>query len=320
MAYTCVKVNINTKDYLGKLENDKNFWLIPLRAVSDVNVVRVSWFNKDDKNDLDSGYTKIESALGNYGYTKNPILPPPLDVGLIQASTDGIDLDDFKSNYSTDSTNRGLIEFRPTRSVALNLNKKILSATYFANSVSNGKILISSPHNLPHKIERNSGSSLSPVDIDCGNFSDEPDGYHCNANIRLPNARFGSNSSTTNNDVRFLTLSLPYQSPSASFSVSMYKCADGNVDIDDPDKCSLVKFKGVQSSIDATGRANNVFRRIESRVEAATDILLPKSPVNLYEDDSSEVRKTFETTTNCWNIDKGTNKTCSNYKEVDVGF
>lgn len=46
-AYTCVKINLQTNDYIGEASADQT-QVIPLKAVGSFNRVRVEWFSRDD--------------------------------------------------------------------------------------------------------------------------------------------------------------------------------------------------------------------------------------------------------------------------------
>src|SRR5690606_38846275 len=73
-------------------------------------------------------------------------------------------------------------------------------------------------------------------------------GYACSVKLNLPQPVGDSDRSTA-----FLRIGALYNA--SHFRVTMYK---NNV---------LSKFDGVQPEVDATGRANDLFRRVVSRVE-----------------------------------------------------
>ena len=43
-AYTCVKIQYQTPDYVGKIDNLSDSVIIPINAVSSVSSVKISWF------------------------------------------------------------------------------------------------------------------------------------------------------------------------------------------------------------------------------------------------------------------------------------
>ena len=86
----------------------------------------------------------------------------------------------------------------------------------------------------------------SPLPVSCsGNIS--AGGYACRAELTLPDPIGG------NRVAAFLRLTSLYNK--ANFRVSLFQDA------------TLVKFNGVQPEIDSTGRAGDLFRRVQSRVE-----------------------------------------------------
>lgn len=91
-------------------------------------------------------------------------------------------------------------------------------------------------------------ATIDPDSVTCsGDIS--AGGYACSAEVILPSTIGGGNRNA------FIRLSSIYQG--SSFSVEL----NGGG--------SIVNFDGVQPAIDSTGRANDIFRRVQSRVEMA---------------------------------------------------
>jgi len=89
-------------------------------------------------------------------------------------------------------------------------------------------------------------ATITPDSITCsGNIS--AGGYACSAEIVLPSVIGGGSRNA------FVRLSSIYQG--TSYSVELKNGA------------GVVDFDGVQPAIDSTGRANDIFRRVQSRVE-----------------------------------------------------
>ena len=127
--------------------------------------------------------------------------------------------------------------------------------------------------------------------------------FFCSATFEVPNTYRGStdrNPATT-----FLLLTLPYGAPETDFSVSLYDS-----------KRQSINFTGVQARVDSTGRANDLYRRVESRVELVdTYFPYPEFAIQLNDDKNSKTRKSFYTTVNCWTAVDGTMDQCENYNE-----
>lgn len=338
MAYTCVKLSLASDDYLGTLTETSDMKIIPLRtgvgsayndAGSDGNFnrIRISWFSQDDNTtvrDLANYTTLYVPTIPNskyptskttpsdltsdaYSFSEKATLPPIIKVGLIQ--TDGSfmfrDFDESVISGSSVRTNRGAIFLRPVSSTV-----ETPSATHIANNTGTGF----GGSVLSHSTNYLSGINPvnSPIDVACQN-TDQMAGdngmqYACTAEIDVP----ATVRNSVNNSTRFLTVSSLYAKPDTSFSVQLLNCkADGT--------CSIVKFVGVQSKVDATGRANDLFRRIEARVELQ-DVSYPfvKYGLSTYGQggDDGEIFKNYWATSNCWYKDKGESKSCNDYQRA----
>jgi hypothetical protein len=87
-------------------------------------------------------------------------------------------------------------------------------------------------------------------------------GFACSTIVILPNTSTGKNM--------YLRVSSVYRQ--ANFQLRLLNGMAANP----------VDFSGVQSSVDSTGRANDIFRRVEARVESTTpDIPYPRATVDI---------------------------------------
>jgi Tfp pilus assembly protein PilX len=240
-AYTCVKITLNTPNYLGTLDKDASK-MVPLVGVADNNgryqydTVRIEWFNSDDlpvdkstKLDLPNvsntdDKTKLLTSSDDWGGINRP---PVMRAQLIQFSSSN----DPNTGFTLDSFNRGQ-----------NTN------TLFLYPSSNG---VTSDINMG--LATRIGQPIkTPTVIKCSDGSE----YACSATIKLPNPENGDKT----NRVAYLYLEALYKK--ANFRVTLIDSSkvgsvnDGHVD-----------FDSVQPSIDSTGRANDLFRRVVSRVD-----------------------------------------------------
>ncbi|MBQ8156873.1 hypothetical protein IJ102_00535 [Candidatus Saccharibacteria bacterium] len=335
MAYTCVKMSLASDDYLGTLTKTSDVKLIPLRtgigsAYNDAggdgnfNRIRVEWYSNDDNRVLVDGlgsnlddayattlpsakvYTTSKTAMGGtddnwHNFRTKATLAPPIRVSLIQADQTFY-IGDF-DGHNGNNTDRGTLILRPVRSEAASLYNHIPSnaGTGFTGST------ISSSTNYTD----GSNATNSPIDIDCRDsayMSTHDELYACSAELDVPPTIRG----TANNGARFLMLSSLYAEPDTSFSVKLLNCTSD-------DECKTVKFVGVQTKVDATGRANDLFRRVEARVELQ-DVSFPlaKYGLNVYGDGSDEgsIFKNYWATYNCWYKENGTDHTCDDYTRI----
>ena len=244
-AYTCVKISLDTIDYLGTLAaNESNF--IPLTSVTSFDTVQVQWFSADDISS-DKNYVVDLQPVGS-----TPLLaqnswasnrPPVLRAQFIQFSDAGFKLSDF-DNVAAGQSDANTLFLYPYG----------VTGNASTPSVQTNKL-----------IERDSRQTPigAPLPIECkGNLS--AGGYSCTTKIQLPAPIGGGNR------VAFLRLSTIYSK--ANYRVTLINSiAAPCMTSADP---SCVKFSAVQPEIDSTGRANDLFRRVSTRVQL-TDANFP---------------------------------------------
>ena len=108
-----------------------------------------------------------------------------------------------------------------------------------------------------------------------------------------------SKSQNRNPNTTYLVLNSPYGNPEAEVSVSLLHCDN---DTDPVSACHTINFANVQPIVDATGRANDLFRRVEARIELidtyfpiANFALVAEDP----DSDNDNVKKDFYVTSSC---------------------
>lgn len=306
-AYTCVKISEAIDDYRGALGRGEGGGarskVVPIRMTStDVDrlgLIRFKWFENKNANNAASGITLglLPSALrnNNLGYDsdlyddrgfENVVsAPPTMQVQFIQTD-DWFRLSDFDLNRDG-YTNQGTLMLRPSG------EEGIEGVNFIGNDFAVG--LAAS----------NDKSLNNPVDVKCSD--DGTAAYWCWVDIVVPKPKSGSVS--RNDSTTFLRVALPYGQPDTAFSVELYPdsddCNPGEVEVG----CAQLKFVGVQAKVDATGRANDLFRRVEMRVELNNHTQpYPEFTVDLNpsgEGDNS-IWKNFWVTQNNWSSNGGT--------------
>ncbi len=230
-AYTCVIINRDTADYLGKLTGHDSSAIVPLMATNQFNTVKVSWYTQDDA---------VNYSLTTPDSPTNPRLPPLnswragatsyppiMRFQLIQHQTP-VQLNDFDGNDGARTT------------------------FLFPSQINPGVINLDSPDT------RRSTTPGYPYRVYCIPQASRLT-YACSATITVPNA----NSRTS-----YVRLTSIYGG--TNFQVQMLQ------------NSTPVGFSDVQPSVDATGRANNVFRRVEARVEPINDdVPYPRATVDI---------------------------------------
>lgn len=228
-AYTCVKIVLDTDNYVGRLDQDSTK-LIPLFGVSDFDSIRIDWFSA---NDLQNGAIDVDVPSfssgtplllqENWVSSLTPNRPPVMRAQLIQFGSSGFVLSDFDGGKNDPNTSNTSTLFLYPSSIVASINS-------FSDDV------------------RMTPPS-SPVPVHC-NSTLGAGGYSCSTTIVLPNPIDGGGRTA------YLNLNSLYKG--SSYQVTLLSGS------------SVVKFNAVQPIVDSTGRANDLFRRVESRIETAS--------------------------------------------------
>lgn len=269
-AYTCVKITEETDDYRTTLTTDDNVRIIPLRSadINNVNAVQFSWYSNnvnDIANEYMGGNLKPNSENKTYA-------PPVIALEIFQTDSDGgepyFTLGELSANNDKNNgTDHALLLLRPN------------------NKSGTNKISATDVLNHSDKYDN------APIDILCYDNTD----FACTVTLELP-APF--NLKQPAEATRFLRVNLPYEEPSTDLSVALCTSTDNGT-------CtSKTKFTGVQAAIDSTGRANDLYRRLEVRVELV-DIYYPFPEYSLYLSGEDALEKNFYVTNDCKKFDNG---------------
>lgn len=218
--------------------------LIPLVGENDFSKIIINWYMPKD---LDSGDVAEIPLL-------NPGNKPLLKVdnwknkpSIMRAQLIQYGKDGFKQTDFDDNVNIG-------GSINSNTNTLFLYPMAYTTPLPALDFAKDSRRESPHDI-------LKTVECSAG-FDKE--GYACTATINLPDP--------INSGARVAYLNL----------TSLY--GKSNYRITLADSTGAVNFNGVQTEIDSTGRANDVFRRVKSRVEMSdTSNIIPTAAVSTEE-------------------------------------
>lgn len=327
---TTLTDNYPTKIIPLRTESDK--------ATDSVNRIVLSWFSSADLSKIYSSNTTqinegvYHSFLGNQGdsengimtgaikrnntfqtniadyknaFTEKPIAPSVIQATLIQTAKN-FKLSEFYSAKNS-QTNRGTITLRPTTANPYNLADYAGSTITQTSNHIGGTDFAAQGGPFAASATK---SQNSPLDVRCyiNNNVDTASGYACTADIYVPAPINRSSTNTRNYTTFFLVLNLPYGAPQTEVSVEMMNCKNNSDSIytirkkDGDDGCKNVYFDGVQPIVDSTGRANDLFRRVEARVELI-DTYFPIAnyalAVNDPDSDDDNVIKDFYVTKGC---------------------
>lgn len=233
-AYTCVKLRMNTADFLGRT-NDGSPSVINLRGTTAFNRVRIRWHSRENMTNgnniaLDSLSNpsvrpRIDSR--NWRNQNRPAILKAQFYGYIPGVERSSSIMD--TPYPDDKNGASEMLFYPVNS----------------NSSS---LLSPDAPNMP-RVRRNDSSSDATTDYTFTRCSDRMD---ANSNTYACQTTVNIGRSVDPRDVLYLRLT-PLMNDS-NFKVELL-----NGD-------NVVDFAGVQPKVDSTGRANTQLRRVESRI------------------------------------------------------
>ena len=236
--YTCVLINTDTVDYPGFLLKDKSV-IIPLKvkAVDAFDTVHLQWFSPDDIGASFHNIVKLDPTgttplLSVSSWALNT--PSIMRTQLIQLSSNGFNLGDFNDTNDSGESNANTLFLYPS---SMGLND-----TSFATKDVRRDVNLGTPPS----------AAGSPVSIICSG-SVASGGYACSANLKLPTPINGAING--GDRTAFLRLTSLYNG--AHYRVTLFNGSNPNP----------VYFNGVLPSIDSTGRADNKFRRVQTRVK-----------------------------------------------------
>ncbi len=238
-AYTCVKITTKTDDYVGTLDANASA-VVPLfvDAAQSFDTVTIQWFDTANLQSYDG--TKVD--LTNSLVTPEPLLAQnkwqPNRPSIMRAQ-----LMQFGSNGFT------LNDFDDTNATG----QSDANTLFLYPRGTTGLVASNDPATSFSGNDARKTATASPTPITCtGDL--KAGGYACTATLTLPQPINGGDRTA------FLRVS------------SLYNATNYRVSLQNGG--SSVQFNGVQPEIDSTGRANDLFRRVATRV-TLTDANFP---------------------------------------------
>ncbi len=263
-AYTCVTMQLETEDYIGDLKANTS-QLVPLFSTLPFDKVLIQWFSKQDFSTSESGAPlDVETVDGSgngqplYSQGLWPLNRPSLMRAQLIQFASSYSLSSFDT-VSGSQTNSASVFLYPT-SVPPG-GEVSLVGTDFRKTTTPGD-------EGPDK--KLAGSTPTPIscldDLNSG-------GYACSAILEIPEA---VGATGMGDRTAFLRI-MPFYN-AAHFRITMW---NGPVDLGSA-RIDPPKFKDVQPIIDSTGRANDLFRRVESRVNLVdTSFTYPEATIDV---------------------------------------
>ncbi len=248
-AYTCVIITMNSDDFVSNIDSQMGSAFVPLTAEEEFNKVRIEWHPTQTS-------PTIQDACAVADPVSMPLCPtdnwlaggdntavPALMRAQLITPGDEVTYDEL------DSSEGGTTVFlypKPLNDDIASFGTAIDMDQFdrFVNSTGSGI------DNRPQLVECNHQLSedFSPT-------------YRCRATLEL------SDAIEPNSTLSLLRLTAIYNA--TSFSVTLYNDDD------------LVRFAGVQPVVDSTGRANDLFRRVEARLSLVSQTTYPEFAVDV---------------------------------------
>ena len=276
-AYTCVTIKEDLDDYRTTLNDNNRLRIIPIRSehIDEIGYVRLRWFSQVNYFRANKDMRWCPSNFFASGSCSGSLqAPTTLSTRIIQTDTT-FNLSELSASSAANQTNLGTIFLVPQQGTSAN------------------KIVASEWGDAANKAENN------PKNVNCQIGLE----WFCTVDIELPKTFRGNNGKNDANT--YLIVSLPYGSPETDISVQTFNRSG----ISDANRYD---FTGVQARVDSTGRANDLYRRIETRVELV-DIYYPypEFEINMTGNDSL-FDKTFYVTFDCVKANDGGSEGCPN--------
>ena len=285
-AYTCVEITSNLSDYRATLTSDNNSHIVPI-VIDDPNEVksiRVSWYSDTDGTTFKYNNVLSNNAVSFPKLTASQVsTPPAVSVELIQTAVSfDINASSFNisnmTNATSGSTNHGTLYFVPTNKAigtshdymtksGTKTNSKSEAMSYNIANI-NKENTISMTDKVNFATSNDKTSKNVPITLYCPENSGNE--FACSVTIELPQPNVGTDGNTArNSDTFMLILTVPYGQPDTDFAVELCDdstCSKRNNVAEGTDN-GIIDFTSAQYRIDSTGRANDLYRRVETRME-----------------------------------------------------
>ena len=298
-AYTCAEIKLALNDYRATLASTNNSKVVKVDLANSIEAamltkVKIKWFSRSAQVDgfnfsniMDvPAIARVNNFNWRVGFqpvaNAKASVPPTISVEMVQTAKQ-FTLDDFtKVKMSGSDTGAGNQTDRATIvMVPTNDKEKARTDNYTSANVGDNMQWMGAYNGtenfLPSKWLAQSNLAASgrggtnyPYVVYCN--EDSTSEFACEATIDLPGPIGGGER---NDDTLMFVVSLPYGQPDTEFALEFF-CDESSTcskqisgSTGNETDSSQAQLSGVQINIDSTGRANDLFRRVETRLEAA---------------------------------------------------
>ena len=277
-AYTCVKIQTVLRDYRSSLSSSNQMKVINAKfddvsLANKVKKIKINWY---DDTSWGRSYTNSLNGKVTFWNTVEKALavPPTISVAVLQSAED-FNLSDFDVTRG-DRTNRGMVYLVPTNNAGA-ASTGLADNSYGAWDATKNENIIGA--GAMAKSNDKTATNL-PYLVNCAEENTDVE-FACSTTIELPrpipDALNGGD--VRSSDTFMVVVSLPYGNPSTNFAVE-FLCDDGEICHSEEVKTdegsetvasNTAYLKGVQIKVDSTGRANDLYRRVETRLQSSAD-------------------------------------------------
>ena len=306
--YSCVKLQSSLPNYRATLSSANQMKAVQVKldgtSASQVSRIQVSWGNTLGDNDLQ--WTNYINGQVEYPQFNSDIVaanPPTVAVAVVQAGTQfkigGEPQNDSFAFSRPDRTNKGMVYLTPTNQISSDDARTYKKATV---EVGDSGIINKIPMEALVKSNDKTVQKL-PYAVQCSN--DGGVEFACSAIIDLPQP-VDEVGGARSDDNFIVAVMLPYGNPTdfelrflceANVACGKEKILNEDGEMVDVES-EQISLKGMQVGVDSTGRANDLFRRVEIRLEGsdshAMSIMGPLELFNNGVDGSGNTQLLFE--------------------------
>ncbi len=262
-AYTCTILSNIVSDYRSTLTSDTRTRVVPL-GIGATSLSQVKTIEFRWYSEINGTEFKNLNHNGTLAEANQSTTPPTISLTLLKTP----------ANFSIDDFNN---------STSLNYSTMVL----LPSDASDGSAVTALSQN-DISLAGNSDKTSSGVPV-----ANTPYRVQCTHSEFACTLTLGASTSPLSFDAggnAILIVSLPYGDTVTDFAVTL-RNASGDI----------IPFENVQVSVDSTGRANQLLRRVESRLDPAdTFFPYPQYEVELTGTDDESLLKYYWITANCW--------------------
>lgn len=292
-AYTCVMISKDLPDYRADLNSSDSMDVIRPKFVegitaADIGQIRINWYINNGEA---TEYAKINSGdyvQFNSGMSSETPTPPVLSLTVLQTGGADFAMSDFDTSVG-DQTDRGMVYLVPTKQDSISgSDEGYIKAWDGTNNVIDKNGFVRSNDKTAKGSDGN--ATNRPYMVYCNEEGTAE--FMCSALVNLPEPIGGARSDETFTVV----VGMPYVSDSTEFSLEFY-CKSGAVcgtEEGGSTPSNQATLSGVQIEIDSTGKANDLYRRVDVRLKPEdSSVLSILGPLELLDTENPGLVKDY---------------------------